>query len=86
MTPQTSSTVKRCGLSGGVTVVNGCVRDGLFRRIVLAGTARSSTGKIGSPVSASSTNSIPFLVACSTAGTRVPSRDSVTSAGGDALS
>ena len=49
-------------------------------------TGRSSTGKMGFPVSRSSTNSIPVFVACSTASTARPFRRTVTSAGGDALS
>jgi hypothetical protein len=84
--PQTSFTVNRCGLSGGVTAVNGWVRDASSNGIVLAGTARSSTAKIGRPVSPLSTKSMPSLFACSTAGTRLPSLESVTNAGGDALS
>ena len=49
--PNAAVAVKPCGLSGGVTVVNGCVRDACSPGIVLAGTARSSIGKTGSPVS-----------------------------------
>jgi hypothetical protein len=52
----------------------------------LAGTARSSTGKIGAPVSPFRTKSIPDFVACSTIGTRAPSLVTETNAGGDALS
>ena len=76
----------RCGLSGGVSAVKGWVPEACSPGMSLAGTGRSSTGKIGRPVSRSSTNSIPVFVACSTAGTAAPSCVSVTSAGGDALS
>jgi len=52
----------------------------------LAGTGRSSTGKIGWPVSRLRTNSMPDFVAWMTAGVGAPPRVTVTSAGGDALS
>jgi hypothetical protein len=75
-----------CELSGGVRLVKGCMRAASSSGMSLAGTARSSTGKIGAPVVRSSTNIIPVLVAWTTAGTCLPSRVSVTSAGGEALS
>ncbi len=84
--PHTSSTVKRCGLSGGVRAVKGCVGAVSSFGMSLFGTGRSSTGNTGRPVSRSSTNSIPVLVACTTAGTAWPSRVTVASAGGEALS
>ena len=84
--PHTSSGVRRCGLSGAITAVNGSVADACSPGMSLAGTGRSSTGKIGRPVSRSSTNSMPVLVACSTAGSIAASWVTVTSAGGDALS
>jgi hypothetical protein len=69
-----------------MAVVNGWVGDACSVGMSLGGTARSSMGKIGAPVSRLSTYSIPFLFAWSTAGTRAPSLVIVTSAGGDALS
>jgi quinoprotein glucose dehydrogenase len=69
-----------------VTSPPSIVGDATSPVTVLGGTARSSTGTIGRPVSRSSTNSMPVFVAWSTASTRFPSRRTVTSAGGDALS
>jgi hypothetical protein len=69
-----------------VTAVNGCVADVSSPATVLRGTARSSTENSGVPVSRSSTNSIPVLVAWRTAGTALPSLMTVVSAGGEALS
>jgi CRISPR/Cas system CMR subunit Cmr4 (Cas7 group RAMP superfamily) len=54
--------------------------------MVLAGTGRSATGQIGAPVSRCSTKSIPVFVATSTAGSSRPSRRTVASTGGLALS
>jgi hypothetical protein len=66
--------------------LKGCVGEATSPGTVLRGTGRSSTGKIGSPVSRSSTKSCPVFVACSTAGTSRPSTRTSTSAGGEALS
>ncbi|PYP12551.1 MAG: hypothetical protein DMD56_03650 [Gemmatimonadetes bacterium] len=66
--------------------MKGWVRDASSPGMSLDGTGRSSTGKIGRPVSRSSTNSMPVFVACNTAGTLAPSCVIVTSAGGEALS
>ena len=56
------------------------------RGTLLAGTGRSSTGKIGAPVMRSSTYSMPDFPVWMTAGMLVPLRRTVTSAGGEALS
>ena len=84
--PHTSSTLKRCGLSGSMPAVNGCVGDASSPGTSLGGTGRSSIGKTGSPFSRLRTNSMPVLVAWITAGIRRPFREMVTSAGGEALS
>src|SRR5437868_7861173 len=70
-----------CGLNGG-SDENGCVGHARSPGTVLAGTGRSSTGKIGAPVSRLSTNIIPVLVVWITAGWPF----TVASNGGDALS
>ena len=62
---------------------SGCVGEVTSPGMSLLGTARSSTGNSGAPVSRSSTNNCAVLVPCSTAAR--PSGN-VISAGGDALS
>ena len=64
------------------SVENGCVGHACSPGTVLAGTRRSSTGKIGAPVPRLSTNIIPVLVVWITAGCPL----TVASSGGDALS
>src|SRR6266478_3294361 len=76
--PQASSAVYRSGTRGGVATVKGCVGDATSPGTLLAGTGRSSTGKIGVPVVRSRMYSIPDLPVWMTAGILAPSCVTVT--------
>ena len=79
--PNASSGSSVVAVSGGGAAGNGCVGDVISPGTSVCGTGRSSIGNNDSPVRRSSTNRIPILVACTSAGTSPPSRRSVTSVG-----
>ena len=86
MSPQAPSSGSVCAASGGGRTGKGCVGADSSPGTRLAGTARSSIGKSGSPVSRFSTKSIPILVPWITAGIRFPSRAISLSVGWEATS
>ena len=65
--------------NGGSTVGNGCVGQACSPGTSLFGTARSSIGNTGSPVTRSNTNMKPCLVASATASIVLPLRLTVMS-------
>ena len=79
--PQASSAVNREGARGRGRTGNGCVGQASSPTTVLRGTARSSTGNRGAPVSRCRRKRWPILVATTTAGRALPSRVTVTSVG-----
>ena len=83
--PKASAAVMCCGDRGPMALA-GWVGHASSPATVDFGTARSSTGTMGTPVSRSSTKSCPVFVACSTASRARPPYSTRTSAGGDALS
>ncbi len=62
-----SSSWRPCRSNGGGLVGNGCVGDDFSPGTFDCGTARSSIGQTGFPVTRSSTNTNPCLVTCATA-------------------
>src|SRR6266545_735631 len=71
--PQASSGEMVIRASGRGAVGKGCVGQVCSPGTSVCGTGRSSTGKIGSPVSLLSRKRNPILVACATAGISRPS-------------
>jgi hypothetical protein len=65
----------------GGSVEKGCVGQDCSPGISLFGTARSSMGHTGLPVTRSNTNTKPCLVACATASMRLPPLRTVSSCG-----
>ena len=86
VSPQASSEPSVIGWSGGGCVGKGWVGESQRPKSSLCGTARSSTGKTGSPVSRCRTKSRPIFVAWATASTVRPSRSTCTRFGGAARS
>src|ERR1019366_6292764 len=72
--PQAFSAVSDCGTSGLGRIGNGCVEEVFSRGTSLAGAGRSSTPKIGSPVSRFSRNRFPVFDPTAIAGISLPSR------------
>ena len=73
---------KDCRENGGGFTGTGCVAQARSPFRSDAGTRRSSSGKSGSPVSRSKTNTCPDFVACATASTSRPPRFTVRRTGG----
>jgi hypothetical protein len=82
----TSSTVNVCFANGGGLVGNGCVGHACSPGTSLCGTARSSIGHNGSPVTRLNTYRKPVFPAWATASTRRPLCCTVISCGAETLS